>query len=348
MTNIKETVEKILEKIKKHRPLYEQNEAATRGQLVNPILRGLGWDTENPEDIQENAASEDGKPDYTLSKNGKIVLFIEAKKLSVDIEKLEIIQQLVKYCNGNGIKYGVLSNGGVWLLFRTFEEGKPIAKRIVWKIDIENDDITASVKRLNTISKENIEDIEMLNEKLQILDKVWLTFLEEPRDLIMGLIPIFQNLIKEGYPQYSFGSPELEDFIKERVQQLLLPSSQEFDELPVEEPAQEKGVSERQQKMRLGKDSWEIRSSYEILMNTANWLIKQGKLKFSDAPIEFGHKRYLINKEPKHKYGDTFKAPKKLSNGLWLESNRPTVASINDARRLLEKFGYPGKTLDLQ
>ena len=50
-------------------------------------------------------------------------------------------------------------------------------------------------------------------------------------------------------------------------------------------------------------------------------------------------KRYLINKESKHKYGDDFRAPKKLSNGLWIETHASTAGTINYTKRLLERFG---------
>ena len=63
---------------------------AVRDQIVNPILRGLGWDPENPEEVQPNVYSEEGVPDYSLLKGSKKVLFIEAKKLSVDIEKKKL------------------------------------------------------------------------------------------------------------------------------------------------------------------------------------------------------------------------------------------------------------------
>ena len=42
----------------------------------------------------------------TLFKNNKKVLFVEAKKLSVDVEQREVIRQLAKYCFGEGMKYG--------------------------------------------------------------------------------------------------------------------------------------------------------------------------------------------------------------------------------------------------
>lgn len=131
MDNLKEVIETVLERLKKHRSLYEKSEESVRYQIINPILRGLGWDPESPEEVQPNIASEEDVPDYSLLKNSKKVLFIEAKKLSVDIEQKEIIRKLANYCFGEGMKYGVLTNGSVWLLFRAFEEGTTIAERIV-------------------------------------------------------------------------------------------------------------------------------------------------------------------------------------------------------------------------
>ena len=346
MVDLKETIEMVLGRMKKFRALYEQNEMAVRDQIMNPILRGLRWNPENPEEVQPNVSTEEGIPDYSLLKNEKKVLFIEAKKLSVDVEQKEIVSQLAKYCFGEGMKYGVISNGAIWILFRAFQEGTTMAERIVWKVDIENDDITASIRRLSTISKDSIENVETLIKKLQILDEIWRSLLEEPKELIIGLIPVFENLIKEGYPDYEFNSLEIEDFIKERVRELISPPTETGTEAITGPEIWEGG--ERPRKMKIGKDVFEIRSSYEILINTANWLIKQGKLKPNDCPIGIGYKRNLINKEPKHKYGENFRAPKKLSDGLWIEVHYSIASCINNARRLLEKFDFSGSVLEVQ
>jgi len=346
MVDLKETIEMVLERVGKHRDLYEKSEESVRYHIINPILRGLGWNPENPEEVQPNITTEEGVPDYSLLKDTKNVLFIEAKKLSVDVEEKEIVRKLGQYCFGEGMKYGVLTNGAIWILFRAFQEGTTMAERIVWKVDIETDDITASVRRLNTISKDNIENIEMLIKKLQILDEIWQSLLEEPKELIIGLVPVFENLIKEGYPDYEFLPLQIEDFIKERVRELLLPPSETgIEEVTESEPWEGR---ERPGKVKIGRDVFEIRNSYEILITTANWLIKQGKLKPTDCPIGTGYKRNLINKDPKHKFGENFRAPKKLSNGLWIEVHHSTAGCINNARRLLEKFGYSGSVLEVQ
>jgi len=155
------------------------------------------------------------------------------------------------------------------------------------------------------------------------------------------LIPVFDRLIEEGYPDYEFGSSEIEDFLKERIKELITP----VEEIEVVSPP-ELPIGPR--KMRIGTDAFEIRNSYEILINAAEWLIRKGKLKRSDCPVPSGHKRHLINLEPKHRYGDDFRAPKRLSSGLWLETHYNTAACIRYARRLLDKFGYRGDMLEVQ
>lgn len=347
MADLKETIEKMIEKMKKYRSLYERNEMATRGQIVEPILKGLGWNIENPEEIQPNVSFEEGIPDYSLLKDDKNVLFIEAKKLAIDIEQKEIIRQLAKYCFGEGMKYGVLTNGAIWLLFRAFQEGTTMAERVIWKTDIENDEITATIRRLNTISKENITNIDNLIRKLQILDEIWHSLLDEPKDLVKGFIPIFESLIKEGYPQYEFYQTEIEDFIKERVKELISPT-EEGTIKTISDVKSVESVVFNPRKMKIGSDTYEIRNSYDILVNTAEWLIKKAKLRKENCPIVSGHKRNLVNIQPKHRYEDNFRAPKKLSNGLYIETHYSTASCISNARKLLEKCGYSKNVMELK
>ena len=343
----KDIIEKVVEKIKEHRSFYEQSEMAVREGIVNPILRGLGWDTENPEEVQPNVFSKEGIPDYSLLKNNKKVLFIEAKKLSVDIVKREVMRQLARYCFGAGMEYGVLTNGSIWVLFRAFQKDTTIEERTVWKTDIENDDITATIRRLNTISRENIGNIETLIKKLQILDKIWQSLLNEPKDLVKGFIPVVDNLIKERYQGYEFPISEIEDFVKERVKELIPPIG---ETPPKPTPISSPPIGPRPsppREMRIGTDTYGIRYSYDILVKTAEWLIAKGKLKRDDCPIVAGHRRNLVNTQPKHRYGDDFRAPRKLSNGLYIETLESTAGSIKSARRLLEKYKYQGNMLNV-
>lgn len=347
MNNLNEALAAIQDKIRKYRSLYEKNEQAVREQIVNPILRNLGWDPENPEEVQPNVSIEEGVPDYSLIKNGKAILLVEAKKLSVDVEQKEVIRQLAKYSFSEGTKYGVLTNGAVWVLIRSFEEGTSLTERIVWKTDLENEDLPKVLRKITAISKTNVEHMEVLVKKVKILDDIWQSLLDEPEEMIRSLMPVVTSLISQGYPDYQFEDTEIEDLLKERVKEIISgPSDGDTD---IEPEDTKRGLGGNLRKMKLKGEVFELRNSFEILVNTANWLIKTGKLRPPDCPVGIGGgKRNLINKEPKHKYGDDFHAPKKLSNGLWIETHANTASIINYAKRLLERFGVSPDVLTIE
>lgn len=344
MTGFMETVQTVIDRIRQHRRLYEQNEMATRSQIVEPILKSLGWDTEDPERVQPNVSTEDGVPDYSLLLGGKKVLFVEAKKISVDVEDRKALGQLAKYCFAEGMSYGLLTNGVVWILFRAFQAGTTMAERVVWKADIEHDDKKALARKLETISMANIVNIDRLLKKLVILDEVWQSLLNDPKSLAQGVVPIFMGVAKEAHPDYDLAFEEIEDFVQERLDEVLAPQPAG---LPISSGEVESQV-EGPRIMKIERDTFPVRNSYEILVYTAEWLAKRGKLHRDMCPVASGPKRYLVHFEPKHRYGNDFRAPRRISNGLYVETHYSTAHCIMNARKLLELCGYSGAMLVVQ
>jgi len=70
-----------------------------------------------------------------------------------------------------GINFGILTNGIKWLLFKTFENN-PI-ERIIWEIDIVNDNIDTVEISLNSFSYSNIDVLESLIKKSKALENAW-------------------------------------------------------------------------------------------------------------------------------------------------------------------------------
>ena len=348
MNSLSEVLAQVIEKMKKFRSVYEQSEMAVRDQIINPILRSLGWNTENPEEVRPNVSTQEGVPDYSLIKDEKTILFLEAKRLGVDVEQREVIAQLARYSFGQGTEYGVLTNGAVWILMRSFEVGKTLGDRVVWKADLENEEPPSVARKIITISRSNVEQIEILVKKAEILNEIWQSLLDEPEDMIKAVIPLVRSTITQGYPAYQFQDTEIEDLLRERIQGIVTPPPE--GAIPAgahDEPvAWPKGESPR--KMKLAGQVFELRNSYEILVNTANWLVTRGRLKASDCPMGIGYKRNLVNTQPKHKDGNDFRNPKRLSNGLWIETKYSTVACIDKARRLLQRFGCSPDTLVIE
>jgi len=98
-------------------------ETPTRTIIVDPILEALGWDVRDPDEVQLEYPTVDGKSvDYALLINVKPVLLVEAKGLDDKLNDVKGITQVVGYAANDGIVWCVLTNGIVWKVYRSVEK----------------------------------------------------------------------------------------------------------------------------------------------------------------------------------------------------------------------------------
>jgi len=89
-------------------------------------------------------------------------------------------------------------------------------------------------------------------------------------------------------------------------------------------------------------------SSISVLVNTANWLIKKGKITSTKCPIKIQGSSYIINTHPYHEDGRDFIIKKELKNNLFLEGNWSTDNCIRWSKELLIRFGITPTKFDLE
>ena len=78
----------------------------------------------------------------------------------------------------------------------------------------------------------------------------------------------------------------------------------------------------------------------DAMVHVCEWLIKRGKLIPEKCPYgNSRRKRYLVNTEPLHLHGEFF-WPKKLSNGLFVETHKSIKQIQSDAEFLLQEEGF--------
>src|SRR6185503_1994408 len=89
------------------------NEQATKATLIQPILRALGWDVEDLEDIQLEYKRKPGnKPvDYALMLLRAPCAFVEAKGLGENLDDPRWANQFLGYAVVAGVEWVVLTNG---------------------------------------------------------------------------------------------------------------------------------------------------------------------------------------------------------------------------------------------
>ncbi len=342
----KEFINNLKGKIESHRDLYEKNEAAVRQHIIDPILRELGWDIADPDQvIPEDNTGEGGFPDYALLKDGKKIILIEAKKMSE--EPMSHIKQLARYSSDIGSRYGFITNGAEFVLFKSYEEFKPYIERVIWKANVEVDPPERVVRILTSVSPNNVLLIEELAKKSDNLNMLWDELIEDPDTFSKVLSDHFKKQLSSKFPNLRYEFDEVQEFLKERASALL---SQESNVQYPEnlEPGNEAYGAKYYTKMRLEGKEYKILAQNQILINVAEWLVDKGKLNRNTVPIEAGYKRYLVNKENKNKDGRSLPGGKAIKGGLWLMLNLSASNIVLKSYELLEKFGYHKDTLQLE
>ncbi len=118
-----EVLEKVRQRIAQHGAALQQNEMLTRYVLIDPVLRALGWDTEDPDLVIPECTTPNGRPDYVLRWNGQNYIALEAKALRGKLPGASSTG--FHYCWFNKIPCYIVSDGDTWELYdMTIQGGK--------------------------------------------------------------------------------------------------------------------------------------------------------------------------------------------------------------------------------
>jgi hypothetical protein len=112
-------------------------ETPTRSIVVDPILVSLGWDVRDPDEVEMEYPTVDGKSvDYALKINGRAHLLVEAKPLDDPLTDVKSITQVLNYANNDGIGWGVLTNGITWKVYRSMEKC-PAPEKLMFEVALD-------------------------------------------------------------------------------------------------------------------------------------------------------------------------------------------------------------------
>ncbi len=340
---LREEIQRLRQEIPrlKQKHIGEQD---TKSALIEPLLAALGWDTKNVDQVtrEYKHQSQANPVDYALLLEGKPCVLIEAKALGTNLEDFKCISQIVSYAAAAGVNFCLLTDGDE---YRLYQAHAPVEapEKLLWAIRIS---VTAEEEAL---------------EKLALLSPE--SFRQGALKLFMALQKLFANdssplvrWLRKECPDISV--PDIKAFLP-RVR-LKVEATQEGDG----GTRQRGGISlpthvlpskfPYEKYFLIQGERFDCQNSQEVLLYTAEWLIKQGKIKKEDCPIILTKgtktkKRYLIHTEPHHLHRP-FSSPKKLSNGLWIEMDLgayhlPTITMI--VRRLLRWAGYSEDILEV-
>jgi predicted transport protein len=111
MKDLIKSIEELQAKYKRHQR-SSLKEYPTRAIFIDTLLRALGWDVRDPDEVELEYPTIDGKSvDYALKVNKQPVALLEAKALDDPLDDVKAITQVVGYATNDGIEWCILTNG---------------------------------------------------------------------------------------------------------------------------------------------------------------------------------------------------------------------------------------------
>lgn len=132
---VENAIRKVLPFIRAGQDLSEDE---TRENIIDPVLRSLGWEPGYGYGNQDEHCTTEYYPyehqdlsvDYAMfARNGQKAIIIEAEKLLENTEGHCV--QLTKYTDGDENPVGVLTNGAFWNICRLDRHGRPSEEKLV-------------------------------------------------------------------------------------------------------------------------------------------------------------------------------------------------------------------------
>ncbi len=340
-----EEIRKIQTEIIHHSNDFLQNEEQTIITLINPILREVGWKTGNPREVKRQYSVEGGRVDIALLRNGEPVVFVEAKALNTRLDAK--LKQISDYCSHYGVPTALLTDGAEWRIYRPLLTTLPFGQRQILRIQLGESETEArnAAKQLALLAPEELEQLEEISWPI-LIDNYWNAFGKNDSDLLKKLIkPLrqsFANYLKKRTVEVP---PEaVRSFLRDKLELQTPPAP------PIPQPEPEPTPPDTGRAVILDGERIALQYANEILIQTAEWLIKRGHLHRKDCPIlssKWATERFFIHDVARHPNGRDFYSPKKLSNGLYLAASHSQRGIIRIARSLLERYDYPPDTLQL-
>ena len=307
LTKAMELFEEVKQRFEDHKGDF--SEFRTRILLIDPVLRLLGWDVENPGlvvlEYQPNTQNRKSA-DYVLKNKGKNVVIVEAKNIDIDIENWEHRDQADDYARYAEVKFFVLTNGVKWLLYER--------------------DLMTSLESLKPIVSFDVAHDKPYQCALAALS-MW-------RPNLTSEEPVFIS------PKSVSDQPSSE--LDEQQEQQLDDSPRNDDErYPFASEDRFYPQDFKPTKVKINNRRPEtVKSWKDVIHEVAVWLANEGVLNANDCPIG-GRKYTFIGRKAVNPNGTPFKDPRQLPNGLILQ--RGFLNTQEQWRKLKQLLKQPEK-----
>ncbi len=333
LDDLKETIATLQARIRAHHAYLTGYETRTRQALIDPLLRALGWDVEDPDSVKLEYGIKRKWADYALMKSEKPIAVIEAKALGKALQYDEKMQAL-NYANMEGIDYMAVTNGDHWQLFDVFARG-PLDERILMKFQLAQDEPYACALQALALWRPNLASGKLKEAATPVTIKSAPeestpapSSPQQTATVRVNTTNLASGNLAAAIPESS--SPQQTSGEWQALTELQVTRGQRaptFVQFPNSSPKP------------LG--SW-----VDLWVRVAEYLVETGKISERNCPIktERSKSKYLLHTEPKHANGREFMSKRKVDN-LWLDTFVGSTSTWRKSRWLLKKFSVDPATV---
>ena len=131
-------------------------EQDTKAGLIVPVLRALGWDTEDLEDVklEYRRRPPDNPVDYALFLRREARLFIEAKALGSRLDDPKGAGRILGYATMAGVEWVALTDGDEWRIYNSHAT-VPVEKKLFRTVRVSDPDASPE-PTLSLLAKERL------------------------------------------------------------------------------------------------------------------------------------------------------------------------------------------------
>jgi len=288
--------------------------------------------------------------DIAIKIKGQIEMLIEVKQPGMQLSNRHIDQAEV-YAMKSGTKWVLLTNGCDWRLFHlSFDDEEGIESALVFKTDLlkgfqeKPDDVVDKFKllhkknftrgELETFWKKKTMLIPRVLSKALFTEEVLRSICREVNrgaDVRVGIEDTAKAL------KNMFDKEVLADMAEIRIRKRR--RVRKPKKVHPEKPAGISFTGKKPEKAKLFKQTFEIKTWKDLLINTAERLMKLNPQKFKELP-DSKIMRTLFGGTFLTKDKNLLREPHKLSNGLFLEINLDANSMVRVVKKLLKGCGY--------
>ena len=304
-------------RIEDHGEALRKNEALTRTALIDPLLRELGWNIEDPAQvIPEYPTGNNENADYVLLTGKQPLIVVEAKSLDSSLHgrasRQDPVTQASNYAFRIGTRYFSVTNGRLWEIYGRQRSGDANESKVV-QFDLTDSPTKACLEAL----------------------ALWRPGVKA------GSVSPAQPSIFEHHLSTAAPTSDLQDPAPSSpfpgTDSAWIPYSRLHQTGNLYSRFHQTGKKICVELQFPDGKRLQIQNGYEVATATVQWLCRKGHLKPDHCPIQRGS-RYILTAEPAHPSKKPFRKDK-LIGPFHVETAYTIEDNIKNACEIIERTG---------